>query len=328
MDGENRFDIETFDVDQIPEGTAAKIELASVQTHNGRLCIPALVVRGEHPGPTVMAVAGVHGNEYEGQEAVRNVYESLDPQSLAGTFFGIPVCNVFAYEAKSRATPPHLDGQNLARVFPGDSSGSLTQQLAAYLMELTLRNVGERDLFIDFHSANEEGNYVPLIGFRDIDSPARAESEEAARHFNGLALWMFENQSGMFNAEISRRGIPTLGTETTGQSGCRADDVIKYTDGLLDVLAFKGLIKNRTPDRVDGPANRGLKVVSPATGFMRLKPELGQQVTGNQTIGEIIDIHGTKLGEIVAPATGDLWMRRTNPLVQTGDVICIVGQPI
>jgi uncharacterized protein len=323
-----KFDIQAFAIDQVPVGTSTKIELASIQTHNGRLPIPALVVRGVNPGPTVMAVAGVHGNEYEGQVAVRNVFSMLDPQTLSGTFFGIPVCNLFAYHAKSRTTPEHLDGLNLARVFPGDRSGSLTHQLAADLMDLALRNVGDRDLFIDFHSANEQGNYVPLVGFRDIESNARAESEEAARHFADLPVWMFDNQTGMFNAEISRRGIPTLGTETTGQSGCREIDVSRYTNGLLDALAFKGLIANRNPKRTVGPVHRGVQVVSPSTGFMRLKPELGELVTENHPIGEVTDIYGSPLEDLIAPVSGSIWMRRTNPLVQTSEVICIIGQPV
>lgn len=320
--------IAKFDLHSLPAGRKARYWLDAFPILSGTVRLPALVVTGEMPGPIVLAVAAVHGNEYEGQEAMRAVFDRLDPMELRGTFCAIPVCNVFAYEARSRATPPHLDGLNLARVFPGNPDGSPTQRLAHALMQFVTRNLGADDLFIDFHSASEDSNYLPLIGYRDIASVGRAASEGAARHFGGAALWQIDDGVGMFNAETSRIGIPTVGTETTGQSGCRPEDVAIFTDGLMNLLRFKGMIAGGTPPRDDMPPCRGISVVATETGFFRPAYRLGDSVQAGDRIGTIVDVFGDLREALHAPQTGRIWMQRTCPAIRAGEVACIIGVPL
>ena len=48
-------------------------------------------VRGDHPGPTVIAVAGIHGNEPTGIDAIQDVIETLEPlkEHIHGRFVGL-----------------------------------------------------------------------------------------------------------------------------------------------------------------------------------------------------------------------------------------------
>ena len=71
-------------------------------------------------------MAGVHGDEFEGIVALSRLMTSLGIEAMAGTVIALPVCNPFAFEAQSRATPAHIDGTNLARAFPGDVTGTPT----------------------------------------------------------------------------------------------------------------------------------------------------------------------------------------------------------
>jgi predicted deacylase len=304
-----------------------RVLLDAFPTLSGGVQLPALIVTGAKAGPVLLAVAAVHGNEYEGQEAVRAIFARLDPATLSGVYCAIPVCNVFAYEARSRATPPHLDGLNLARVFPGSAGGSPTQRLAHHLMRMVVRNVGADDLFVDFHSGSEEMNYLPLIGYRDIASASRAASEEAARHFGGAMLWLVDDGVGMFNAETSRLGIPTVGTETTGQAGCRPADVAIFTEGLLNHLRLKGMLPGGPPPREDAVPCRGVSAVVTDTGFLRLTHRLGAVVQAGEVLGEIIDLFGDQLQELHAPHGGTIWMQRTCPATRAGEVACILGVP-
>jgi predicted deacylase len=322
----DRIPIDEFNLRALPVGKA-RYWLDLFPTLGGDVQLPALIVTGAQPGPVLLAVAAVHGNEYEGQEAVRTVFERLDPAQLHGVYCAIPVCNIFAYEARSRATPPHLDGLNLARVFPGNPYGSPTQRLAHHLMQFVARNVGADDLFVDFHSGSEEMNYLPLIGYRDIASAGRAASEQAARHFGGAMLWLVDDGIGMFNAETSRVGIPTVGTETTGQAGCRPEDVAIFTDGLWNLLRFKGMQPGGPPRRDDSAPRRGVSVVATATGFLRLMHQPGDPVREGEALGAIIDSFGDTLQELRAPHDGIVWMRRTCPATRAGEVACILGVP-
>ncbi|MDQ2785990.1 MAG: succinylglutamate desuccinylase/aspartoacylase family protein [Chloroflexota bacterium] len=323
-----RIPIDDFDLRTLPTGRKARFLLDAFPTLGGTVRIPALVVAGAHPGPVLLAVAAVHGNEYEGQEAVRAVFERLDPDALSGIYCTIPVCNIFAYEARSRATPPHLDGLNLARVFPGNPHGSPTQRLAHHLMQVVTHNLGADDLFVDFHSGSEEMNYLPLIGYRDIASAGRMASEEAARHFGGAMLWLVDDGVGMFNAETSRCGIPTVGTETTGQAGCRPEDVALFTEGLLNLLRFKGMLPGGPPPRDDAIPCRGVSVVATETGFLRPAHRLGDTVRAGDPLGEMISVFGDRLEALHAPNDGTIWMQRTCPATRAGDVACILGVPL
>jgi predicted deacylase len=76
--------------------------------------LPLLTVTGEEQGPVLVVTAGVHGDEYEGIEAIAEVYRRVTPSELRESLIMMPVCNMPAYEAGSRSSP--IDGLNLARV--------------------------------------------------------------------------------------------------------------------------------------------------------------------------------------------------------------------
>src|SRR5262245_42171787 len=88
--------ISDFDVTDVPPGTKHRLWLEVFLGLLETVRLPALVVRGARPGPALLGVAGVHGDEYEGMEALRIVFTCLDPEQMAGTFLAIPVCNPFA----------------------------------------------------------------------------------------------------------------------------------------------------------------------------------------------------------------------------------------
>ena len=45
--------------------------------HDGRLFVPVLAARGAKPGATFVVTGGVHGDEYEGMEAIYRTFEML-----------------------------------------------------------------------------------------------------------------------------------------------------------------------------------------------------------------------------------------------------------
>ena len=112
----------------------------------GPLGLPLVVVRGALPGPTLGVVAGVHGDEYEGPEALRRFLAGLDPARLRGTVVATPQANPPAFEAGQRTgAVDHLD---LNRAFPGRPDGFLTQRIADLLVGEV---VGPADALVDLH---------------------------------------------------------------------------------------------------------------------------------------------------------------------------------
>src|SRR5579875_2508503 len=206
-------------------GTKQRWQLTVTDSLAGTVDVPVVTCRGSQPGPVVLAVAGVHGDEFEGMEAIRQVIASLNPERLQGTFLGLLIANPWAFEAQLRESPAILDGKNLARVFPGHDQGTPTDRLADSLFRFVLRNLTEADLLIDLHSGGTRYRYLPMVGYRNIESQSLPRSIEIARHFGIDRLWIIPDTPGPLNAETARAGIPTIGTEVTGQGGCLAEDV-------------------------------------------------------------------------------------------------------
>ena len=221
---------------------------------------------------------------------------------MSGSLLAIPVANPLAYAARTRSTPSEVDGLNLARVFPGDG-GTVTQRLAHHLLCLVERNVGAGDLFVDLHSGSADVAFAAMAGFRDVPGSGREASEEAARHFGLARLWRIPDSPGPFNAETARRGIPTIGTEITGRAGCEPADVAAYVTGLRNLLAYLSIHQHdhaSAPVRWDGPARPTLDLFSPAGGFSAPLFNCTIMLTATR-VGEIVDLDGDVVAEVVAP---------------------------
>jgi len=315
-----------FSLAAVPPGTRRRLALVAGTGSGGPATLPVVVAKGAAPGPTLLAVAGVHGDEYEGMEAIRGVFGRLDPGEMRGAFVGVIVANPAAYEARTRATPAYIDGLNLARVFPGDPAGSPSLALAHALLAFVLRLVTADDLVLDFHSGSADIPFAPLIGFRAGNGPGTERAEEAARRFGFPRLWRIPDAPGPLNAETARRGIPTLGTETTGRAGCEPDDVAGFARGLANLLAHLGVCPGwPVATRHDGPARDTVEVLAPAAGFLRPAARLHDEVAAGGTLGTIVDLFGDPVAEVVAPVGGTLWAARSMPAVRTGELCAMIA---
>jgi predicted deacylase len=184
----------------------------------------------------------------------------------------------------------------------------------------------EADLLIDFHSGSADVAFASLIGFRDIDSPARARSEDAARHFGLDRLWCIPDSPGPLNAESSRLGIPTIGTETTGRAGCKPEDVAGYVEGLHRILAYLGIGPAAKPARNPRPARSTVNVVAPTTGFLRVRAWLHHEVTESDELGVIVTPFGEPVASICSPVSGTVWAARAMPPVRVGELAFVIAE--
>src|SRR5690606_1885116 len=64
--------------------------------------VPLIIERSAVPGPTVLITAGIHGDEVNGMEVVRQLISHGVNKPARGTIICIPVINVFGFIAKSR----------------------------------------------------------------------------------------------------------------------------------------------------------------------------------------------------------------------------------
>ena len=86
---------------------------------------------GKKAGKTLVVTAGVHGDEYVGIQAVRELLAQLSPGELSGQVIFVPVVNAGGFFAGTYRVPE--DGENLNRCFPGAKGETYTWNMASAL---------------------------------------------------------------------------------------------------------------------------------------------------------------------------------------------------
>src|SRR3990170_4455678 len=104
----------------------ATTEIYTLSLHDA---LPICHIRNGE-GPSLLLMAGNHGDEYEGELSLAKLIRRLDPKRIKGRVTILPMANAPAVMAAKRCSP--LDGGNLNRAFPGDPLGTPTSRLANF----------------------------------------------------------------------------------------------------------------------------------------------------------------------------------------------------
>ena len=311
-----------FDISRIPSGEKRTgwLEVAS-RADGGTWRLPLLYVSGASDGPKLVVTAGVHGNEYEGVEAIPRIYEQVESNALHGTLVMVPVCNMPAYEAGTRNSP--IDGLNLARVFPGDAHGTITHRIAYWL---THKLIKQAELFIDLHSAGVESNIPMMIGYLHSEDEFGQRARAGAQAFGAPVLWGHPPPvtPGRSISAATEFGVPWLYTESPGGGRAGPDDVACYINGVLNVMKHLGMIPGEphpqsTVHHLVGDGNLDFVISASAAGSFRPHVELLDEVSAGQRMGIIEDFFGQVVAEVTADRDGVIIFLRRLPQVNAGD---------
>lgn len=312
--------------------------------------LPLLTISGAEPGPTLVVTAGVHGDEYEGVETIAQLYQQLAPQDLRGDLILVPVCNLPAYEAIQRSSP--IDGLNLARTFPGNAKGTVTERIAHWMTEQLLRRA---DFYIDLHSGGIAADIPTLVGYIHDDGELGQHSRAAAEAFGAPVLWghPLPLPPGRTISAATELGVPSLYTEAPGGGYARPADVDLFVRGVRNVMCHLGMMYcgcdgNRSfylaensdshsehsidsvPDPqtcthdLFGDGNLDVVVAAPVAGYFRAAVTLLDGVVAGQCLGAIYDFTGEQLAEVISQRDGVVIMLRRLHRVNVGDGVAQV----
>ena len=141
----------------------------------GYSLVPLTVInglRGSNPNG-VICFGGTHGNEYEGQIAVKRLCTDLRAEDIAGRVVLMPQLSESACVANTRTSP--LDGVNMNRAFPGNARGTISSRIA-HFVKTRIFPLGR--VVIDIHSGGKEGAFphvhARFIRFRTRPSAPRS----------------------------------------------------------------------------------------------------------------------------------------------------------
>jgi uncharacterized protein len=226
---------------------------------------PIITVTGAKPGPVLFINAGVHGGEYPAIETVIRLGKTLDPKKIAGTVILMPVLNLPAFKNRTPFVCP-VDNVNPNRVFPGNPSGSYSEQMTHALIN---EFVVHADAYLDLHGGDIPEALVPFCICRGATEPVEAggtgqavdpvdaKSKEMAVAF-GLPYVLTVSRpiqpakghragAGGLSSYVAaaERGIPAVLAEAGGDGQLQENAVELLMLGVKRVMAHLGMLADR-----------------------------------------------------------------------------------
>ena len=259
--------------------------------------IPVMIATGEQEGPVLWLEGCIHGEEYGGAGSIIKFVESLDLKMLKGTLIAIPVVNLPAFRGRSRIST--LDGANLNRIFPGNTTGTYSYRLAYAIIEAITET---SDYLLDLHSGGI-GAKVPFYSiYSDDKSETSKESKRLAKSLGVDVIWRSE-PIGSITDVASLRGIPSVTLEVGG--GTVTDQHIdNYIFAITNMLKAIGMLDGDIPKlekyTIVGGGNEEF-LFNQEGGIFVPDVEEGAFLKKNERIGHIINLHGEIVDECLNP---------------------------
>ncbi len=301
-------------------GTRKKIELPIAKLPSGTsVGLPVMVLHGRAEGPTISVSAAVHGDEINGIEIIRRVLAHLDPRTMAGTVLAVPTVNVFGFLSGDRYLP---DRRDLNRSFPGSYRGSLAARIAYLFFN---RIVTRCDAGIDLHTGSDGRTNLPQIR-ADLSDPT---TRELALAFAPPIMLNSATRDGSVRAAAAKLGLPMLLFE--GGEANRYDEaaITAGEHGLVRVMGHLGVLDAPPPPpgRVI-ESHRSRWVRARRSGLALPGVALGDEVSAGDPLAVIHDTFGARLGRITSPVDGIVIGRNEHPLVNQGDALIHIAEPL
>jgi predicted deacylase len=289
---------------------------------------PYFAIVGPESGPTFLITAGIHAAEYTGIGAAIRLGRSIDPVDVSGTIVIVPLLNRPGFYERSIYVNPE-DNDNMNRVFPGRADGTWSERFAFHLLNEVIAGA---DYVIDLHAGDMIEDLVPFViysetGADKVDQMARQMIDAYGAAWAVKAMPTGE-RPGTLYAAAAGRGIPAMIAES-GRCGLLEEEaVVRHVQGVENILRSLGVLRG-TPTAVPPPRmlDRFEWLRSAHEGIFHTGVGVGDRVATGQVIGEMIDLVGEPLAEIVSPVDGVVLFLVTSPAIKRDGLLMGIGVP-
>lgn len=302
----------------IPPGEEVQINanIAKLPTRTP-IDIPIIVSRSKIEGPTLLLMAGMHGDEINGVEIVRRIIAHKYNAPLIGSVICIPILNIHGFIHFSRQVP---DGKDINRSFPGANTGSLASQVAYHLRTEILPQI---DYGLDFHTGGSRINNYPQI--RAVLS--NKSNMALAKAFAPPYLIDSKFRDKSLRKEANKLGKSILVYEAGESLRMRKNAVDEGVNGALRVMKSLGMrVDAPEPSRETIILTRTIWVRASGAGLYHSFIRPGDSIKKGQKIGLITGPFGEFERAIKSPVAGQVVAINNNPVVNRGDALAHVGQ--
>jgi predicted deacylase len=296
------------------ESKTINMEIAKLHTMT-KLKIPIIVERSTIEGPTVLLTAGIHGDEINGVEIVRQIITQRINVPKTGTIICIPVINIFGFVNQTREFP---DGRDLNRVFPGSKTGSLASRFAHFLLKKIIPHI---DYAIDFHAGGASRFNVPQIRI----VPENPDLYELANVFQAPFVLYSKNISGSFRNSCDKLGVKMLLFEGGKSINLNSAITNHGVQGTKRVLHHLGMLNESeeivVPEKKSIHLEKSTWVRANYSGLFHRLIAAGDYVEKGKILATISDPYGKIEYNVKAPNSGYIINVNDAPIVYEGDAI-------
>ena len=300
---------------EIVPGKAVQLNLEVAHLHTRTpIQVPVLVERAKEDGPTLLVMAGLHGDELNGIEIVRRFLRKKLNKPTKGTIICLPIFNIFGFLNLKRELP---DGRDLNRSFPGSNNGSLAAQFAFHFMKEIAPYC---DYIIDFHTGAAQRNNFPQIRCVFSDH----ESVELAKIFNPPFILNSSLIPKTLRESMVKRNKMLLLFEGGKSNNIEENVVEEGLNGLKRVITHLGMrnykfdiSKDREPIFIG--ENKWMR--APSSGMFQCFVVNGTAVQKGAILALVTDPYGKYEKKIKASQSGYVICINEASVVYKGDAI-------
>lgn len=297
----------------IPEGKRTVIDLKIAKLHTRTAVnVPVIIERSQNPGPVVLLLAGIHGDETNGVGIVREIINLKLNKPKSGTIICIPVFNIFGYLIQTREFP---DGRDLNRMFPGTINGSLASQFA---YQFTKEIAPLVDYVIDFHTGGGNRDNIAQIRCGKDDEKAL----ELAKVFNPPMIVFSENITKSLRETLYKMGKTVLLFEGGKSNELNPTIINEGVNGTKNILIRLGLIEGEITVRaVPVFVYKSKWLRASDSGMFKIMAKNGSFIKKKEVLGVIQDPFGEFKKKVYAPFNCHIFCINKTPIVNKGDAL-------
>jgi predicted deacylase len=278
--------------------------------------IPVFVFRSVKPGPVVLLQAGMHGDEINGIETLRNLLKMPEVRNpLRGSIIIIPILNAISFINGSRDLP---DEKDLNRCFPGSKTGSLGSRIAYDLMKQVIPQI---DFGIDFHTGGAKINNYPQL--RCVFS--NPQNIEIAEKFGASFIINSGYREKSLRKEAEKRGKSILVFEGGESMRFNKQAINEGIEGCLRLLKNYGMIDVTIADKRTIRIEQSTWIRAKVSGLFRTNKKYGVFIEKGAEIGTIADPYGESEVKMFAPEDCFIIGINNQPVINEGDAIMHLG---
>lgn len=298
-------------------GENARVNLNVYYLPTGaKMEIPVHVFRSKKKGPSVLFQAGMHGDEINGVEILRNLLkEKYFEKIKRGNVVVIPIVNVIAFLNSSRDLP---DGRDLNRCFPGTRSGSLGSRIAYDMMHKIIPQI---DFGVDFHTGGAEINNYPQLRCV-FDEP---KSVELAKNFGAPFILNSPYRDKSLRKESAKKGKQILVYESGESNRFNTIGITEGISGCLRLMKSLKMLDVATTKSQSITLHGSKWIRAKISGLFRTTKKFGTFVEKDQIIGVVSSPYADIERPLIAPTDGFLIGINNKPVVNEGDALIHIG---